>query len=387
MSIVTVVFEESEVNILSTISSINEIGWHLDRINIEDAWEITQGNSEVVVAVLDSGINFTHPELAHTQWINTDEIPNNLIDDDNNGYIDDVHGWDYVFDDNNPEPSNPNVRLNFHGTFIAGVIAGKKDNLGIVGVAPNIKIMNLRVWYDPSTDEDDLLWATRDDIGEAVNYAVANGADVISCSFSAKKKLTERLSSVAYYNEMEAAVKAGVVIVASAGNDASDSKRYPACFDFVIGVGATDYYDNLASYSSYGKDWVDLVAPGGDNDGADTYQINSTNIDGGYTTAYGTSYSTPIVAGVVALMRSVEKTLSPELIRRILRETAIDLGATGKDNEFSYGLVNAYDAVVISQTASTSQFIPGFTIIVTISAIMVLPKKPQKAKTLPLKNK
>ena len=123
-----------------------EIGWHLSKINLIGAWGSTQGE-DIVVAVLDSGINFTHPDLQHAQWINSDEIADNGIDDDNNGYIDDVHGWDFVYDDNNSVTSHPNIYHNYHGSFIAGIIAASHDSNGTVGVAPECKIMDIIIIY------------------------------------------------------------------------------------------------------------------------------------------------------------------------------------------------------------------------------------------------
>ena len=357
---------------LHSLTNVSEIGWHLHKINIENAWEITTGSPDITVAVLDCGINFSHPELSHAQWLNSGEIPDNGIDDDGNGYIDDVSGWDFVSDDNNPEPSYTSLTKNNHGTFIAGILAANNDGLGIVGVAPGIKIMDLKIWYYYSTGNDDSEWASRDDIGRAIQYAVDNGADIISCSFSSKKDFFEKLSSVKYYDEMEAAVNQGVVIVASAGNYNSDTKGYPACFDFVIAVGATDINNDRASYSSYGS-WVELVAPGGDGvDGVESHKINSTCVDGTYRTGFGTSYSAPIVAGVVALMKSVDNTLTPKIIRTILQRTAVDLGDTGKDKYFGYGLVDAFAAVTMAQNASTINFAPGYTFAIAISCLVVI---------------
>nr|NHJ84689.1 S8 family serine peptidase [Asgard group archaeon] len=125
-------FGLSANTIYPVIAATAEVGWHLEKINITDAWTITQGSPSITIAVLDCGINFTHPELSHAQWVNYDEIANNSIDDDGNGYIDDIYGWNFVGNDNDPNPTYTNIWRNNHGTFIAGVIAAKNDDIGIV---------------------------------------------------------------------------------------------------------------------------------------------------------------------------------------------------------------------------------------------------------------
>lgn len=364
-------YDQTANLLLKLSANESEIGWHLERICIKGAWDITQGVSDITIAVLDSGINFSHPELAHAQWINAKEIPDNEIDDDNNGYVDDVYGWDFVGNDNDPNPTYRHIYLNSHGTFIAGIIGAKDDDFGIVGVAPNIKIMNLKIWYDTSTDDSEEEWASRNTIGEAINYAVANGADVISLSFSSKKKLFEDLSSVGYFDEMKEATEKDVIIVAAAGNDDTSSKYYPACFDFVIGVGATDWYDAKADYSNYGKDWVEFVAPGGDKDDLiEAHLLNSTHINGTYYSISGTSYSAPIVAAVIGLMKSIDSTLDLKTVRRILQRTTIDLGEAGRDDYFGYGMINATAALLETQRVIT-EGLPGYTFWLSCSSILI----------------
>ena len=352
-------------------STANEIGWQLDKMDVQDAWATSKG-AEMVIAVLDTGVNFSHPELTHCQWVNTDEIANNSIDDDNNGYVDDTVGWDFVFDTNNPGPSYTNLDENNHATFIAGVIAAKEDSTGVVGIVPEAKIMNLKVWYDRTPDDDEEVWATYEDIGRAVTYAVDNGADVISISFSGKKKIFTKLTEIGYYDEMEAATDQGVVIVASAGNNDYSTKRYPACFDFVIGVGATDYYDNKASYSNYGN-WIDFVAPAGDrDDNNDLHLINSTYFhNGSYRVSCGTSYSAPLVAGVATMIKAVDNSFGLKEVRKIIQRTCIDLGDSGKDTYFGYGMVNASAAIIEAKRVVT-EGLPGYPILLTMFTIFII---------------
>lgn len=360
----------ADFDLFLPIDNDTETGWHLERINAQTAWAITQGSNDIVVAILDCGIDFDHSELIHAQWVNDDEIPGNWLDDDNNGYIDDLSGWNFVDGSSNNGPRENGNSHNNHGTFIAGLIAAAKNNQGIVGIAPNVKLMDLTVWYDSSADPEveDEVWATQTEIAQAIQYAVENGADVISCSFTYKKRVFDKLSDAAFYDEMKEATKKDVVICASAGNHNSSHKRYPACFRFVIGVGASDFFNEKASYSSYGS-WIDLVGPAGDHDdNIDAHRLKSTHYGENYTFGCGTSYSTPLVAGVVALMKSVDGTISFNKIRCILQRTAIDLGSEGKDDYFGYGLVDAGAAVRRAETGDMC-ILPSTVGILTLVAI------------------
>jgi subtilisin family serine protease len=157
----------------NTTSTVDGLPWNLTQIGISGAWEITAGNKTVTTAVIDTGVDFTHPSITQTQWINTGEIPNNSVDDDKNGYIDDWKGWDWVNHDNNPGWEE-NDKIDHHGTFITGLIAANDDS--IIGVAPNTTIMALRV-----VDQDTLI-PNPDALKSALDYAIENGADVIIMS-------------------------------------------------------------------------------------------------------------------------------------------------------------------------------------------------------------
>jgi len=273
--------------------------YYLDEINITDARAhlislgINPGGSrEVVVAVIDSGVDYTHPDLAANMWVNSGEIPNNGIDDDFNGYIDDVHGIDATNDSASAQ-GNP-MDDNGHGTHVAGIIAADGDNnIGIRGVADNVRIMALKAGQASGV-------LTSSDIAEAIDYAVAKGADVINMSFGSYSKslIVEDSLSVAFSQ---------AVLVAAAGNDGYINKphafgkdMYPAAFSWVIGVMASDG-DSLALFSNY--DFIpedsheyNIVAPGID--------ILSTLPGGKYAKWDGTSMSAPIVAGIAALLKS-----------------------------------------------------------------------------------
>ncbi|NHJ49441.1 MAG: S8 family serine peptidase [Asgard group archaeon] len=321
-----------------------EKGWHLDKIKIDGAWALTNGSSDIVVAVIDSGINFAHPEITHCQWINEDEIAGNAIDDDLNGYTDDTHGWDFVTDggnlpDNEPGPEAGDA-IHWHASFITGVIAGLGDGSGIVGVAPNVSVMDVRV-----LKENNYAGTTNEVLGDAIRYAVDNGADVISMSLQYYANSSDWFDDIVYaYNN-------GVVIVSCTGNTWQPSGgqytcSYPGCFDEAISVGATNFDDAKADYSNYGP-WTELVAPVGDE--SDTYSrlIRSIGGDGfSYYTGWGTSFACPQVSAAVALMLTVNSSLTISDIRDILHDTATDLGTAGKDDYFGYGMLNVEGAVI-----------------------------------------
>jgi len=233
--------------------------WGLDNgadtdIDAPEAWDITTGSSSVVVAVLDSGVDYNHPDLAANIWTNPGEIPGNGVDDDGNGFIDDVNGWDFVDNDNNPMDTAD------HGTHVAGTIAATGNNsTGITGVTWTANVMVLK--FIDTTGS-----GTVADEVAAIDYAIANGANIINASFG----------SFAFSDsEKDAISRAGpasILFVAAAGNESWDNdadpliKNYPSSYDLdnIIAVAASDQNDNLASFSNFGATTVDVAAPGTD---------------------------------------------------------------------------------------------------------------------------
>ncbi|MDO8582171.1 MAG: S8 family peptidase [bacterium] len=310
--------------------------WYLQKIHAPEAWETTIGLRDVVVAVIDSGVMVDHEDLVDTLWVNNGEIPDNGIDDDHNGYVDDRMGWDFLTNTGTPNPKFENEEegnahpLNFnHGTLVAGLIAASQNNaLGMSGVAPHVRIMALRALTSGGKGEMQRVVA-------AIDYAVANGASVINLSFESS------IRSALLTQALRRAYVKGIVVVSAAGNDSATGSgvdldihpRYPACargddgVRYVIGVAATDRNDAKTLFSHFGSRCVDIAAPGTDilSTVVTSPRFNLLSL---YATQWsGTSFATALVSGAAALARSVDPTLSPDAVRAFLREGADTLAS------------------------------------------------------------
>ncbi|MGD1809287.1 S8 family serine peptidase [Dapis sp. BLCC M126] len=283
--------------------------WDIEQINAPEVWNQGYSGQGIVVAVIDSGVDYNHFDLAPNIWINTDEIPNNGFDDDGNGYVDDIRGWDFF--DNNNDPMD----LSSHGTHIAGTIAAQQNSFGVTGVAPNAQIMPVRV----GNDSFDHL-----DIASGIYYAVDNGADVINLSLGSNFSATIRDDAIRY------AIERGVVVVMAAGNDGSSFPEYPAANadQWGIAVGATDILGRINDASNRaGSTPLDyVVAPGED--------VYSTLPNNNFGSKSGTSMATPHVAGVAALILSANPSLTREQVEYIITTTAnhnqvLDISSAG----------------------------------------------------------
>ncbi|MFX0120512.1 MAG: S8 family serine peptidase [Candidatus Hodarchaeota archaeon] len=298
-----------------------DIQWNLIDVGVEEAWSYTQGNPNIVVAVIDSGIDNSHPDLVNQTWKNQGEIPDNGLDDDGNGYIDDIIGWDFRDNDNDPSPGHS------HGTFVAGLIAADDDNDIIVGIAPNIRLMALR-FLDDQNQFGGNDW---DMFIEAIEYAVNNGANIIHLSISAYE-----IPPKSFHTAIKSAYNSGVIVVSVTGNN-QDEVTYPGKYPEVIAVSATTKDRKIAFFSSAG-DQNEICAPG-ENISSIFPGISTTRIGS------GTSFAAPLVSGAISLILSLNKSLSIEMVRSILHETSTDLGDQGKDPIFGYGLLNVSAAL------------------------------------------
>jgi len=271
-------------------------------IDAPAAWNIQTGNP-MVVGVIDSGVDYNHPDLAGNIWTNLGEIAGDGIDNDSNGYIDDVRGWDFAFNDNDP------MDVDGHGTHVAGTIAATGNNsLGVIGVAWNkAKIMPLRFLDDSGSG------ATSNAI-LAIDYATAKRVKVTNNSWGGLLPIPNK----ALEDAIKAAGEQGALFVAAAGNESRNTDlvpAYPASYDLpnIISVAATDHNDKLSYFSNYGKNSVDLAAPGS--------EIYSTLPGGNYGFLSGTSMASPHVAAAVALVWAKDPTLTPAQVKNRLLKT------------------------------------------------------------------
>jgi subtilisin family serine protease len=309
--------------------------WGMAKIQAPQAWDITTG-SNVLIGVIDSGVDYNHPDLAANIWTNPGESgggkETNGVDDDNNGYIDDVHGYDFVNNDGDPMDDQ------FHGTHVAGTIAAVGNNgVGVVGVNWSARIMALKFLNASGSG------STSNAI-LAVQYATQMGAQLTNNSWGGGGY------SQALYDAIQAAGAANSLFVAAAGNDAVDNDiflEYPGSYDLdnIISVAATDENDLKASFSNYGATTVDLGAPGVNI--LSTYP--TAHAQGPYHSISGTSMASPHVAGVAALIWSLHPTFSFDDVKAIIL-SSVDPVASMSGITVSGGRLNAYNAVTLSQT-------------------------------------
>ena len=298
-------------------------------IQMSDAWDISTGSHDIVVAVLDTGVDVNHPDLKDNIWVNKGEIPNNEIDDDNNGYIDDVSGWNFEEDNNDVIPESDWYGIEGHGTQVSGVIAGVGNNgLGVCGINWQSSIMALRL----------SVYVTSAEVASALDYAAANGAHVANMSFGADEFGPEGDPIVK--TAIDNAFAQGVLLVASAGNDDSARPNYPAAYYNVMAVASTNGEDIKTGHSSFGS-WVDITAPGTD--------IVTTDLYNEYIATAGTSFSGPYVVAVGALVLAHKPELTNVEVRAILENTTDPVYYGDMDPVQGYigtGRVNAYGALM-----------------------------------------
>ncbi len=331
--------------------------WYLKKIKAPEAWDIVRESEEIVIAILDSGVQIDHPDLSDNIWRNQGEIPGNNIDDDNNGYIDDVNGWNFVNGVSDPSPA---FEQGFtadgilHGTIVAGVAAASGNNgIGISGVTWKAKIMALKV-LDNQGSGDTI------NVVQAIDYAIKNNADIINFSFVGYG------NSQSLENAIRRAYQSGIILVAAAGNDQGEGEGvnteetliYPACHDglahenMVIGVSATDALDQKANFSGFGHNCVDIAAPGVSifsttvNAPGESFENKQfTNYYDGYWS--GTSMAAPMVSGAIALIEAVNPSLGYREVKDILLSTTDNIFRLNPEylNKLGSGRLNVYEAV------------------------------------------
>jgi hypothetical protein len=317
---------------------------YFNLINIEPSWSNElQVNKEVVVAVLDSGVDIDHPDLLDNIWINADEIPDDGIDNDGNSYIDDVHGWDFVESNNDPNPTlgedyTPTA-IN-HGTVVAGIIAAVANQEGIIGIAPNAKIMPLKILNEKGSGNTLLL-------SQAIDYAVENGADVINLS------LVGSFYDDFLQESIENAYNNGVLVVAASGNEDEESidldidPHYPVCdigdINRVIGVAAVNAGKRLTPFSNYGEDCIDVSAPGVRFYTTTYFNSDVPEFSDLYSNGWsGTSVAAPVISATVALLKSHYTDLRLYDILTILENSSQNLERTNPElyKDMGSGLVD-----------------------------------------------
>ena len=305
-------------------------------VQAQEAWDIATGSSDVVIAVLDSGSNLTEPDLLNNLWVNPGEIHGNGIDDDNNGFVDDIHGYDFVNDDGNPDDDHG------HGTNVAGIIGAIGNNgVGFTGACWNCSIMSGKNLNDQNS-------GSNADFAASVIYAVDNGAHLINMSGGGSGTSTPLKDSVVY------AYQTGVPIIACMMNSDSDVAYYPAAYPEVIAVGATDSTDFRASPfswgggSSFGKH-IDVSAPGNE-----IYGLSTTDSNYSYSFS-GTSHAASLTTGLAALLLSVNPSLNQNLLQRLIAKGAEDqVGSIqedtpGWDQYHGYGRINFYESLLLAE--------------------------------------
>ena len=311
---------------------------YLNIIKASEAWDINTGNEKIIIAIVDTGIDWEHPDLADNIWINTDEIDNNGIDDDNNGFIDDIRGWDFGglngTSDNNPKEDRAD-----HGTLVAGLASAVTNNeVGIASIGYKSKLMSVKTAQDDIRSESGLALVAYG--YEGITYAADNGAKIINCSWGSSNYSNAAQAVIDY------AISKGALVVAAAGNDNSSAGFYPANYNGVLSVAGTNNSDIKASWSNYGTK-IDVCAPG--------VNVYSTwQNDPFYISADGTSLSSPITAGLAALVANQFPAFSPLQIAEQIRVNSdnIDNNNLLYKNLLGAGRINAFKALTNTNSKS-----------------------------------
>lgn len=308
-------------------------------ISAEAAWDTTVGSRNVIIGVIDTGVQVNHPDLLANIWRNPNEIVGNGIDDDGNGYIDDITGYDFGELDNNPDD------VQGHGTAVAGTIGAVGNNgIGVTGVAWNVSILPLKIATAGGGLTLEAIVAAHDYVTMMRNRGVNVVATNNSYGAFAPAFYADQAGPVAERQAIQRYIDSGGIFVAAAGNDGADNdsttRAFPASYNLpgIISVAATDNQDRLANFSNYGVQNVDLAAPG--------VNVRTTAINSSYTYISGTSFASPMVAGAIAILKTVKPTASAFDIRQVLIDSSDQL--PGLQNRVtSGGRINLARAIQI----------------------------------------
>ena len=307
--------------------------WHMTQIKAHLAWDTEKGDPGVTIAIMDTGIDVTHPDLAANVWVNTGEIAGNSIDDDGNGYVDDRNGYDFAYMD-----SDPNDNFG-HGTACAGIVAAVQDNaLGVTGVAPHCKVAAVKAALDTG-----YFYASAN--VPALVYCADMGFQVVSCSFYSDEVVPAERDAAKYCADND------TLLMVAAGNENSVHPFYPANYPGSLSVGATfDAADNHAYFSNWGT-WVNVAAPG--------WAISTTVPGSSYTTGFaGTSGACPHVSGIAGLLFAAKPTATAAEVRAAIEDSAVLLNQAPYGKWTNYGRVDA-DAALDRILGITSGSVPA----------------------------
>ncbi|MBI3578153.1 MAG: S8 family serine peptidase, partial [Ignavibacteriales bacterium] len=324
-------------------------------IKAELAWDIAKGDSTVIIAIVDSGVEWHHPDLAANIWTNPNEIPGDGKDNDGNGKVDDIHGWDFAGsqwqspdEDNDPAPTGGN---NNHGTHVAGIAAAATNNgIGVASISYNCKILPVKC----AADNDARSFGTGYILTgyQGIVYAAQMGATAINCSWGGSG------GSQTEQDIINIVTKQGSLVVAAAGNNASDAFYSPAAYKNVLAVAATDSGDFKASFSNYG-DFVDVCAPGVDVSSTVFFSAQPTN--GAKTFSYinfsGTSMATPMVTGLIGLVKSTPAFKNYTALQlgeqvRVTCDNISDNTSGFYAGKLGRGRINAFKALTVTNLPS-----------------------------------
>lgn len=326
--------------------------WYLDQpsdidLDLLDAWDITTGSSSVVVAVIDTGLELAHPDFAGRLWVNPGEIPNNQIDDDGNGYIDDINGWNTCaippgVNNIQDEDQGFGGTAVGHGTWVSSILMANANNAHqVAGFDHSAKLLTVRA-ANKTTLNTSFITAGIDYLTMNVDYY-----DVVNASFAID------VNEPFVENALNALEANGALLVAGAGNTLTTEDWYPAAHSIAITVGGTDDTDTLATFSATGPS-MDFVAPAVDIVAASFLDPLLPNA---FDQGDGTSFAAPMVTGIASLGFAVRPTMDKTDLVYALRKSAVDLGAPGWDQQFGWGRVNALEAL---EVLSTMIFFDGF---------------------------